>query len=69
MGGSESSQVDSEYFEKACFNVNILVCGDYIEEVIERDLEKIKVIPEEEGVKYIKKGCHKNMVDWQYFFF
>ena len=69
MGGQASTQVDSKYFEKIRFEVNILVCGDYNSELIERDLDKIKIIENEEGLNYIKKGCHKNMLDWNYFFF
>ena len=69
MGGSESKQADSEYFEKVHFYINILVCGDYNEGLLERDLEKVKKIPKEEGLNYIKKGCHKNISDWEYFFF
>ncbi len=69
MGGQASTQVDSKYFEKIRFEVNILVCGDYNSELIERDLDKIKIIENEEGLKYIKKGCHKNLLDWNYFFF
>ena len=69
MGGSESKQADSEYFEKVHFFINILVCGDYNEGLLKRDLENVKKIPKEEGLKYIKKGCHKNIEDWEYFFF
>jgi hypothetical protein len=32
MGGSESKQADSEYFENVRFFINILVCGDYNED-------------------------------------
>ena len=69
MGGKEITQVDSQYFENASFHINILVCGDYNAELIEKDLENIKMIRKEEGKKYIKKGRHRNINDWNYFFF
>ena len=69
MGGKEYTQVDSQYFENASFHINILVCGDYNAELIEKDLENIKMIKKEEGKKYIKKARHRNINDWNYFFF
>ena len=69
MGGSESKQADSEYFENVRFFINTLVCGDYNEGLLERDLENVKKVPKEEGLNYIKKGYHKNIKDWEYFFF
>ena len=68
MGNSES-RIDSQSYENITFHVNILVCGDYVEENVEKDLENIKVIQEHEGLSYIKKGNHKNINDWKYFFF
>ena len=69
MGGSETAQTDSEYYKNISFYMNILVCGDYNEEFMEKDLENLKKIPKEKGLKYIKKGRHKNINDWNYFFF
>ena len=69
MGGKETKQVDSQYFEKISFEVNILVCGDYNEQLLQRDLNRIKIMQEEEGVPYIKKGCHNSIKDWVYYFF
>ena len=69
MGGKESKQVDSQYFEKISFEVNILVCGDYNEQLLQRDLNRIKRIQEEAGLPYIKKGCHNSIKDWVYYFF
>lgn len=69
MGGKASTQVDSQYFEDIKFKVNILVCGDYDENYVEKDLDKIQNIPKEEGLKYFKKGYNKNIKDWHYFFF
>ena len=71
MGAKETKQVDSEYFEKdkISFHINILVCGDYNEKFIEKDLQNVANITQEEGVTYIKTGIHNNMKDWNYFFF
>ena len=69
MGGKESAQVDSEYFEKISFHINILVCGDYPEQNIESDLDNINILNKDEESKFIKKGVHKNIPDWNYFFF
>ena len=69
MGGSETKQIDSQYFEKITFEVNILVCGDYNEQLLEKDLEKMKIIEKEEGLPYIKKGCHNSIKEWIYYFF
>ena len=43
MGGKASTQVDSQYFEDIKFKVNILVCGDYDENYVEKDLDKIQI--------------------------
>lgn len=67
--GNNESRIDSQSYENITFHVNILVCGDYVEENVEKDLENIKVIQEHEGLSYIKKGNHKNINDWKYFFF
>ena len=70
MGNKETKQVDSEYFEKdkISFHINILVCGDYNEKFIEKDLQNVANITKEEGVNYIKTGIHNIMKDWNYFF-
>ena len=67
--GTKQSRVESQCFEKISFHVNILVCGDYIEGVIEKDLDNVKVMQSHEGLNYIKKGGHKNIGDWNYYFF
>ena len=67
--GNKESRVDSECFSKITFHVNILICGNYIEEIIEKDLDNVRVIQKYEGLNYIKKGGHKNINDWNYFFF
>ena len=67
MGGNESTQVDSEYFKKISFHLNILICGDYIEESI--DLDNVRKSEQHEGLKYIKTGKHKNINDWDFYFF
>jgi GTPase Era involved in 16S rRNA processing len=67
MGGNESTQVDSEYFKKISFHLNILICGDYIEESL--DLDNVRKSEQHEGLKYIKKGKHKNINEWDFYFF
>ena len=67
--GNKDTRVDSECFSKITFHVNILICGNYIEEIIEKDLDNVRVIQKYEGLNYIKKGGHKNINDWNYFFF
>ena len=69
MGGKESTQVDSQYYAELSFHFNILVCGDYLEEYLQNDLDNIKIIDKHEGLLYTKKGDHKNIQDWNYFFF
>lgn len=69
MGGKESTQVDSQYFEKLSFHLNILVCGDYLEEHLQNDLDNIKIIDKHEGLLYTKQGEHRNISEWNYFFF
>ena len=69
MGGKESTQVDSQYYAELSFHLNILVCGDYLEEYLQNDLDNIKIIDKHEGLLYTKKGDHKNIQDWNYFFF
>ena len=67
--GSELPQEDSKYYEKASFEMNILVCGDYIDEKLNLELDEIKLIENEEGEKYIKKGKHKIISEWKYYIF
>ena len=69
MGGKESTQVDSQYFEKLSFHLNLLVCGDYLEEHLQNDLDNIKIIDKHEGLLYTKQGEHRNISEWNYFFF
>lgn len=71
MGGkSPESQVDSQFFTQLSFSLNILVCGDYNEKIIESNLENIKIIKNLEGVigKYKKVGNHKYINEWMYYF-
>ena len=67
--GKESSQEDSQYYEKVSFELNILVCGNYNQENIERDLKEIQLVENHEGVTYIRKGLYKVIPEWKYFFF
>lgn len=68
MGGNETKFAESEEFEKVSFNLNILICGDYNEELINPYLEKIKDCSDFSN-PYIKKGNHKMISDWKYYFF
>ena len=67
--GSESSQEDSKHYEKAKFNMNILVCGNYNEKKMETDLTNIQITKQHEGNKYLKKGTHNTIPEWTYYFF
>ena len=67
--GKEISQEDSQYYEKVSFELNILVCGNYNQENIERDLKEIQLVENHEGVTYIRKGLYKVIPEWKYFFF
>ena len=67
--GKEDSQEDSQYYEKAKFQMNLLVCGNYIEKKIEAELEQIKSIERHEGMKYKITGIHKSISEWKYYIF
>jgi GTPase Era involved in 16S rRNA processing len=69
MGGKESSHVDSSYFQGVSFHLNILVCGDFPEGILENELENIKKVDKYKGLTYYKKGTHKNIPKWYYYFF
>ena len=67
MGGSVGKEIpheDSAYYEKITFELNILVCGNYNERLLLKDLEDIQ---EEDG-EYIKEGKHKVVHELKYFF-
>ena len=63
--GKESSQEDTVYYEKVSFELNILVCGNYNEGILLKDLKDVK----EEDEEYIKEGGHNLIPEWKYFFF
>ena len=67
--GITDSHEDSRYFSKAYFNMNVLVCGNYNEEKLSFDLEGLKNVPNYEGKTYIKRGSHKYVSQWKYFFY
>jgi small GTP-binding protein len=69
MGGKEISHVDSQYFQQVSFHLNILVCGDYSEFNIEKELENIKKVDEYKGLSYVKTGNHKNIPEWNFYLF
>ena len=66
--GKESAQSDSQYYQQVSFEINILVCGNYKEEELEKELKDIKEFGDEK-MKYFKKGCHKIITEWAYYFF
>ena len=68
MGERESSQVDSSYFEKVSFHLNILICGDFKEGLFEEEL-KIIEIDRNNNLSYYRKGTHSNIPEWEYYFF
>ena len=63
--GKESSQEDTVYYEQVSFELNILVCGNYNEGILLKDLKDVK----EEDEEYIKEGRHNLIPEWKYFFF
>ena len=67
--GKENSQVDSNYYENISFHLNILVCGDYKEENMEKDLEKFQIAENYKNLPYIKESSHLNIPSWKYFLF
>ena len=69
MGGKEYAHVDSSYFTNVSFHLNILVCGDYLEDRMEKDLQNIKKVDRYKGKTYFKKGDHKFIPNWNYYFF
>ena len=66
MGGKESPQED--VIEKVTFELNILVCGNYVEENIKKDLKEINRA-DNKGKPYLKKGVHNYIKDWNYYLF
>ena len=66
--GKESAQSDSQYYQQVSFEINILVCGNYKEEELEKELKDIKEFGDEK-MKYFKNGCHKIITEWSYYFF
>ena len=68
MGGSIGTEIpheDSAYYEKIKFDLNILVCGNYNEGMILKDLKDVR----EEDKEYKKTGNHNLITEWKYFFF
>jgi len=62
------SNVDIEYFKDIKFELNILICGDYSELNIEKDLEITKIIKEKDS-PFFQKGIHNIIPGWNYYFF
>lgn len=62
----EKPQEDTVYYEKVSFELNILVCGNYVEGIIAKDLKGINEVVRE---KYKKSGTHNFIPEWKYLFF
>ena len=62
------SNFDGEYFKDTKFELNILICGDYSEVNIEKELEIVKIINDRDS-PFFKKGIHNNIPGWNYYFF
>ena len=69
MGGKESSQEDSQYYANVSFKMNLLVCGNYDKNSIEKELEKFSSVRDYEGKKYIEVATHKTIPEWKFYFF
>ena len=67
--GTEQKQEDSKDFEYIKYELTILICGDYNDKIIEKDLSNIKKCSEKKNFTYIKTGNHTNIHDWKYYFF
>jgi GTP-binding protein EngB required for normal cell division len=67
IGGKESPQVDT--VERAKFDLNILICGNYVEANILNQLKEIKKPYDYEGKPYFKQGIHKIIKGWKYYLF
>ena len=65
IAGKEKCQEDNAYYEKISFKLNILVCGNYNEGMILKDLKDVR----EEDKEYKKTGNHNLITEWKYFFF
>ena len=67
MGNTgEKPHEDTVYYERVSFELNILVCGNYVEGIIAKDLNQINELI---GKKYKKSGKHNLIPEWEYFFF
>jgi hypothetical protein len=66
MGNTgEKPQEDTVYYEKVSFELNILVCGNYVEGIIAKDLNQINELIRS---IYKKGGKHNLIPEWEYFF-
>jgi predicted GTPase len=67
MGGKEYGHLDA--IESVKFDLNILICGNYVTANIEKELDKIEKSEQYEGKPYFQKGIHKSIKGWKYYFF
>lgn len=68
MGGKDYSHVDIA--ENVTFDLNLLICGNYVEANIAKELKDgFKQVDRHDGRPYIKKGIHKYIKNWNYYLF
>ena len=69
MGGKEYGHLDA--IESVKFDLNILVCGNYVTANIEKELNEneIEKSKQYEGKPYFQKGIHKFIKGWKFYFF
>ena len=69
MGGGEAAQED--VIKKVTFDLNLLICGNYVESKISEKLKnkEVKKLETYEGKPYKKKGSSKNVEGWNYYLF
>lgn len=67
MGGKESPQQD--VIERVEFDLNILICGNYVKANIEKELNITEKFNQYEGKPYLEKCIHKYVKGWKYYLF
>ena len=57
--------------KKVTFDLNLLICGNYVESKISEKLKnkEVKKLETYEGKPYKKKGSSKNVEGWNYYLF
>ena len=67
MGAKIEPHID--IIERVTFDLNILVCGNYVEANILNELKEVKTFTQHDGKPYFKKGIHKFVKSWKYYLF